>query len=206
MAVYNATNPVAPGLATLVDHYDRVFNNTVAIYDSLRGIVELHLPMSAFRPHASGGCGPVADVLLSSGRYIAGAPFGASAIEAASLAIRLPKRWNLGTFTFEPYGFNTAGGSGAIVLQMAGVAVSNDDSLDAATGSSQSSTDTILAANDLMVGPESNAITIAGTPAYKDLLRLVLQRDPTAVGDTYGSPYYVHGVIVRITVTEPTDA
>ena len=43
------------GLATKVDHYDRVFNNTIAIYDSLRDVNEVFFPAAAFRPHASGG-------------------------------------------------------------------------------------------------------------------------------------------------------
>lgn len=206
MPTYDPVRNYDVGDATKIEVFDRLDDNIASIYDSLRGIVELHLPISAFRPHASGGCGPVEDLLLSSGRYLAAAPFGASAVESASLAIRLPKRWNLGTFTFEPYGLNTAGGSGAVVLQMAGVAVSDGDSLDAAVGTFQTSTDTIQAAKNLMVGPASSAITLAGSPAYKDLLRLVIQRDPVAAGDTYGSSYYVHGVVVRLTVTEPTDA
>lgn len=32
MPVFNASNPVSVGLATKVDHYDRVFNNTVGLY------------------------------------------------------------------------------------------------------------------------------------------------------------------------------
>jgi hypothetical protein len=206
VAVYNATNPVSVGLATKVDHFDRVFNNTVAIYDSLRDVNEVFIPAAAFRPHASGGCGVLQDILLSSGRYVQGLPFDPTSIESASFAIAFPKRWNEGTITFQPLHMNTAGGSGAVVWQMAGVAAGDDDALDAAVGTYQTSTDTILAAEDLMAGPQSAAITIAGTPAAGDLTRLVIQRDPTAGGDTYASDDYLLGVVLRLTTAEPNDA
>ncbi len=161
---------------------------------------ELAIPISYFRPHASGGCGALEDVLLSSGRYASACPFDGTSIESASCFLPLPRRWNLGTFTFEPYGFNTAGGSGAVVLQMAAVAAGDGETKDAAVGTFQTSTDTILTAKFQAVGPVSSAITIAGTPAVADGIRFVLQRDPTAGGDTYASDYYVETVKVRLTM------
>ena len=202
---YNPTNPVSPGLATKVDHWDTLWENAQSIYDSLRTVNELWIPAAALRPHASGGCGPLEDLLLSSGRYVQGMPFDPTSLESASLAIAMPKRWNKGTFTFQPLLMNTAGGSGAVVFQMAAVAASDDDTLDVAVGTAQTSTDTVLAAKDLMLAPQSAAITMAGSPANGDLSRLVIQRDPTAGGDTYASDIYLLGVVLRLTVSEPND-
>lgn len=202
---YNPTNPVAVGLATKVDQWDLLWNNVQSIYDSLRSLDEWPIPAAAFRPHASGGCGALEDILLSSGRYVQGLPFDPTSIESASFALPLPKRWNRGTFTFQPLLMNTAGGAGAVVCQLAAVAASDDDPLDVAVGTFQTSTKTVLAAKDFMLGPESAAITMAGPPAVGDLSRFVIQRDPTAGGDTYASDIYFLGVILRLTSSEPND-
>jgi hypothetical protein len=189
-------------LATAADHNTLLAN----VAGLITGLHELHIPIGAFRPHASGGCGPVEDVLLSSGRYISGMPFDPSSIEAASMVFAFPKRWNEGTITVQVYTFNTAGGSGAFVFQASAVAVGDDETLDAAPGTAQTMTDTVLAAKRLQVSPQSAAITIAGTPAVSDLVRLVVQRDPTAGGDTYASDVYVAGVKLRLTVDASEDA
>lgn len=202
---YDPVNPVAVGNATKVDQWDTLWTNVDGIYNSLRGVHELFVPAAAFRPHLSGGCGAVEDILLSSGRYVAGLPFDAAAVESASLLIALPQSWNRSTITFQPLLMNTAGGAGAVVMQMAAVSAGDDDTLDAAVGTFVTSTDTVLAAKDLMLAPESAAMTVAGAPAAGDLQRLVLQRDPVAAGDTYGSDIYVIGVKLRITTTWPTD-
>lgn len=202
---YDPVNPVDVGLATKVDQWDTLWNNVQSIYDSLRGVHEIFIPATAFRPHTSGGCGALEDLLLSSGRYIAAYPFGASAVESLSMVWEPPRSWDLGTVTFQPSLLNTAGGSGAVVMQMAGVAVSDNDTLDAAVGTFQTSTDAVLAAENRMLGPESSPITIAGTPAALDLVRFVVQRDPVAGGDTYGSVIYFTGMRLRITTTWPTD-
>lgn len=183
-----------------------VVANPQALYDSLRSTNELWIPASAWRPHASGGCGALEDVLLSSGRYVQGLPFDGTSIESASMTMAIPKRWNESTVTFQPCWMNTAGGSGAVVWQLSGVSASDDDTLDVAVGTAQTSTDTVLVAEDFALGPISSAITIAGTPIAGDLTRLVIQRDPTAGGDTYASDAYLIGVIVRLTTAEPNDA
>lgn len=183
-----------------------VVANPQSLYDSLRAINEIWIPAAAWRPHDSGGCGALENYLLSSGRYIQAMPFDGTAIESASMGLMIAKRWNEGTITFQPVWFNSAGGSGAVVWQLAGVASSDDDTLDVAVGTAQTSTDTVLTAEDLAVGPQSSAITIAGTPTAGDYTRLVVQRDPTAGGDTYASDAYLVGVVLRLTTAEPNDA
>jgi microcystin-dependent protein len=100
-----------------------------------------------------------------------------------------PKRWNGGTVTFQPYWTTTATSSPAetAVFSLAGVAISNDDSLNATMGTEQTSSDVVIALNDLHIGPESAAITIGGTPAEADLVVFQLSRvvgSDNAAGDT----------------------
>ena len=205
---YNAPPSVTTGqLATASDHNTYSKDNIIALKAgaATNGGHQLFVPAAAIRPHTSGGCGWAEDLLLSAGRYIAACPFDPTSIESGSFFIALPKSWNEGTVTFQPLHLNIAGGSGAVVWQMAGVASSDDDTLDVAVGTFQTSTDTILTAEDLMVGPASAAITIAGTPAAGDLVRFVVQRDPTAGGDTYASDVYLLGVMLKFTTDAPTD-
>ena len=205
---YNAPPPVTTGqLATASDYNTYVKDNIIALKAgaATNGVHELFIPAAALRPHASGGCGVLEDLLLSSGRYVQGMPFDPTSIESASMTIALPKSWNEGTVTAQPLHMNTAGGSGAVVWQFAMVLSRDDDTLDVAVGSFVTSTDTILAAEDLMVGPATTAIAIAGTLAASGLIRIVVQRDPTAGGDTYASDDYLLGFVLRLTTDAPTD-
>lgn len=87
-----------------------------------------------------------------------------------------PPRWNLGTLTFIPH-WTAASGSGNFVIGLQAVAVGNGDALNAAYGTAINSTDTLISANALCIGPESAAITAAGTPTLGDGLWLRLVCD-----------------------------
>lgn len=125
--------------------------------------------------------------------------------EFAVAIVKLPKRWNLGTFTFRPL-WTAASGSGAVVWSVEALAVGDDDTLDAAYGTAQTSTDTLLSANDLHVGPESSAITAAGTPAAGDILLLRVKRVPADAGDTLAADAKLLGIVVTWTQTIGSDA
>ena len=125
--------------------------------------------------------------------------------EFAVAIAKLPKRWNLGTFTFRPL-WTAASGSGGVVWAVEALAVGDDDTLDAAYGTAQTSTDTLLSANDLHVGPESSAITAAGTPTAGDVLLLRVKRVPADAGDTLAADANLLGIVVTWTQTIGSDA
>jgi hypothetical protein len=164
---------------------------------------ELYVPAPAMRPLTSGGCGPLEDA--TSTNVISGMPFDATSSEGAYFWIALPKGWNEGTITGQFYTFNKAGGSGNFVFSLAGLAVSDDDSISGSLGTAQQVTDGILASYDVQIGPETAAITIAGTPATGDLVLLVAKRLPADAADTYGSDVYLAGVKLRLTTDTETD-
>jgi hypothetical protein len=95
--------------------------------------------------------------------------------EVAYFQIAMPKSWNKGTITFIPY-WTAASGSGTVTWSLSAVAISNDDPLDTATGTAQTSADTLIAAGDNHVGPESSAITVSGSPANDDLVAFKISR------------------------------
>ena len=127
--------------------------------------------------------------------------FDTTTSEIAQFFIAFPKSWDLGTVTFIPH-WTAASGSGTFICNLAGVAISNDDPLDVAFGTLQSSTDTLITAYDNHVGPESAAITIAGTPAALDLVNFKVYRD---VADTLAVDVKLIGIQVIYTTSAMTD-
>ncbi len=132
---------------------------------------------AAMRPKATNGAGfsdydsGTNDVTLRC------ADFDTTTQEYAHFKIAMPDIWDEGTVTFKPYWTNTSGlTTETVVFSLAGVSVSNDDALNATMGTAQTSSDTWLAQNDLHVGPESAAITLAGTPAAGDLVVFEVSR------------------------------
>jgi hypothetical protein len=89
---------------------------------------------------------------------------------------------------------------------MKGLANSDDDALDTALGTGQTSSDTFIAALDSHIGPESSAITIGNTPAENDLLYLEVTRTVANGGDTLGVDAKLIGVRVFITTNAANDA
>lgn len=131
--------------------------------------------------------------------------FDTTTQEFAVTYIKLPKRWNLGTLSFQPI-WTAASGSGGVVWALEAVAVSDGETLDAAYGTAQTSTDTLSTVNYLHVGPASSAITAAGTAAAGDVLCLRIKRVPADGSDTLAADAKLLGAIVTWTSSAGNDA
>jgi hypothetical protein len=131
--------------------------------------------------------------------------FDTTTQEGAQFCIPMPKSWNEGTVTFQPV-WTAASGSGGVVWELRAVAMSDDDALDAAWGTGQTSTDTLIAANDVHTGPESAAITIAGSPAENDLVFFQIRRNVADASDTLGVDARLIAIRLFITTNAPNDA
>lgn len=132
--------------------------------------------------------------------------FDASTQEFAQFSVAFPKGWNEGTVTFIPYWSHASTTTNfGVVWGMDAVAISDDDTLDVAFGTEQTSTDTGGTTNDLYVGPESSAITIAGTPAEGDIVQFRVHRNPSDGSDTMAIDARLHGVKVIFTINANTD-
>lgn len=130
--------------------------------------------------------------------------FDTTTQEFAQFTVAFPKGWNEGTVTFVPY-WTAASGSGGVVWGLAGVALSNDDAIDTAFGTAQTSTDTLITALDVHVGPESSAITIAGTPAEGDICYFQINRTVSDGGDTLGVDAKLIGIKLIYTINSNVD-
>lgn len=127
--------------------------------------------------------------------------FDTTTQEFAQFTVAFPKGWDEGAVTFVPY-WTAASGSGTFISTLAGVALSDDDAIDTAFGTAQSSSDTLITALDVHVGAESSAITIAGTPAEGDLVYFQIARD---VADTLGVDAKLIGIKLFYTTNSTTD-
>lgn len=130
--------------------------------------------------------------------------FDTTTQEFAQFTVAFPKGWNEGTVTFIPF-WTAASGSGGVVWGLQGVALSNDDAIDTAFGTAQTSSDTLISALDVHVGPESSAITISGTPAAGDICYFQINRTVSDGGDTLGVDAKLIGIQLLYTIDSNVD-
>jgi hypothetical protein len=168
----------------------------------------VYVAAAAMYPSVSGGCAAMNWIASAANQPdIATLSFDASTAEYAQFSLAMPKSWDEGTVTFKPIWSHAATTTNfGVVWQLQGVAVSNDDQIPVAYGTAQSSTDTGGTTDDLYVGPESSAITIAGTPAAEDIVFFRVSRLPTDGSDTMAIDARLHGLILYITTDADTDA
>lgn len=134
--------------------------------------------------------------------------FDPSTIEYAQFAIQMPKSWDEGTLSFAPVwshastttNFKTSWGLQA-------VAFANDDALDAAFGTAQFSNDTGGTTDDIYIGPESAAITVAGSPAAEEVCWFqVFRKADDGTNDTLAVDARLVGITVFINTSAENDA
>jgi hypothetical protein len=162
----------------------------------------------AMRPSVTGGCASLAAVASAANQPdIVSLDFDPTTQEYAQFSIPMPKSWNEGTITFAPIWSHAATVTNfGVVWDLQAVAVSNDDAIAVAFGTAQTSTDTGGTTNDAYIGPESSAITVAGSPAAEDLVLFRLSRVTGNGSDTMAIDARLHGIVVYITTDAETDA
>lgn len=132
--------------------------------------------------------------------------FDTTTQEFAQFSVWFPKSWNLGTVTFQPVFSQLTTAAGGVVFGLAGVAISDADDIDAAFGTAQTSTKTAGTLNKYYIGPESSAITIAGTPAAGDVIVFQINRTVADGSDTLAQDARLHGIRLFFTTNAATDA
>lgn len=117
-----------------------------------------------------------------------------------------PKRWDLGTVTFQICWSSVTATAGPVVYALDAVACSDSDTLDATVGTAVTVTDSAAATANLpYMSPVSAALTIAGTPAVGDIVKFRIRRTGDAGGDTLNVVTRLHWVKVFWTSNAVTD-
>jgi hypothetical protein len=115
-----------------------------------------------------------------------------------------PKQWDGGTITFVPYWVADNGTAAqTVIFRLSGVAVSDNNTSDAAFGTAQSSSDAFISTTVRHIGPTSAAITVAGSPADADMIDLNLDRN--AASDTHAGEVALLGFVLLYTTNAGRD-
>lgn len=167
------------------------------------GLTTIPLMAAAMQPATTNGAAAGTTETTTNKVLFKTLDFDTTTQEFAGFVIPMPKAWNDGTVTFQPI-WTANSGSGTVVWALQAVALSDDDATDTAYGTEQTSTDTLLLAGDVHVGPTSSAITIAGSPATDDMIFFRIKRVPAS--DTLGVDARLLGIRLYFTTNASTDA
>ena len=183
------------------------FAGSGASLTGIAGKQTIWIPANAMTPTESNGCAAIATVETTAGRPdMQVLDFDASSDEHAQFSVAFPKSWDLGTVTFQPFWTTTATDTDGVAWALQGVAVSDNETIDVAYGTGNDSSDVAQgAAEELLVGPESGAITIAGSPADNDICYFRMYRDVSQGGDNMAEDARLIGIKLFFTTDALND-
>jgi len=162
------------------------------------GSTNVWIPASAWIPRTTTGVGVDSTETSTNKQNFDQLLFDAGTDEFAQALVVMPSNYNAGTVTARFY-WTASSGSGAVVWGLQALAYSDDDALDTATGTAQTVTDTLLAANDMMISGATSAVTIGGTPGANKAVQFQIYRDADAGGDTLAVDARLLGVEISYT-------
>jgi hypothetical protein len=160
------------------------------------------------RPTASNGCAALTDVETTAGRPDMNVlDFDTAADEHAQFSVAFPKRWDEGTVTFKAYWTQSVGAvTTGVAIGLQGLAVSDNETIDAAYGTAVLVTDDAQGAvEEVYVTAESADITIAGTPVAEDLCFFRIYRDVSDANDDLAGDMRLLGIKLYYTADAGTD-
>ena len=129
-------------------------------------------------------------------------PFDKDSDEYAYWPAFLLTNWNAGVVNFRVFWTATAG-SGTVAWALQGLACSDGDDDDAAWGTAVVVSDTLIGTGKTHITAWSDDLTIGGTPAAGDEVKLQLYRDVSA--DTLSDDALLRGVEILYTTSSYTD-
>ena len=172
-----------------------------------QGKETIWIPATAMVSRTTNGAAAGTTEMSTNKNMVKTLDFDASTQEFAQFEVAMPKSWNNSTVTFQPVWSHASTTTNfGVVWGLEAVATSDDDALDVAFGSVQNSTDTGGTTNDRYIGPESSALTIAGTPATGDVVQFQIKRQVADGSDTMAIDARLHGIKLYITTNAATDA
>jgi hypothetical protein len=182
------------------------FNGSADITVPRTGVVrEVWIGAGAMTPRTTNGAAPATVEMATNDNTFDFLDFDTATEEGACFAISLPQAWNAGTVKAKVY-WTAASGSGGVAWGLRATSYADDDALDAAYGTEQVVTDTLITANDNHITAATAAITIGNTPAVDDLLLFEITREVGNAGDTLAVDARLIGVKLQYTEsgTEPS--
>ena len=171
------------------------------------GKESMWIPALAMNPTVTNGCASHATVETTSGRPdMIVLDFDKDSDEFAQFSIAFPKSWDEGTITYQVYWAGIAATTG-VAWTLAGVAVSNNETIDVAFGTAVFIQDDAQGAvEEVCVTAESGAVTIAGTPAADDLCFFAISRDVSDSNDDMAGDARLLGIKIFFNTDTKNDS
>lgn len=197
--------PLTIGVGAATDIPDRAAGDTRWVVQSGTRSYELFIPASAMKARTTNGAAAGATETSVNRINFDTYDFDQTTGEYVQFHAQMPKSWNEGTVTMRPLWTASAGSAAeTVVFGFQAVALSNDDAIDTAFGTAQTSTDALIATGDVHVGPYSSAITIGGSPAESDWVVFQVYRD--VASDNLAADAKLIGVTLKFTVNAQDDS
>ena len=171
---------------------------SITLGPTVLGLQDIFIPSSAMWARTTNGAGGLTKTETGTNKVNYNTfDFDTTTQEFVQFSWIPPRNYNNGTIKFTPY-WTAASGSGTVEFSLAGVAISNNDPLEVAFGTEQVSNDTLLTATNIHVGPQSNSITISGSPADSDFIMFQIARNVS--NDTLGVDAKLIGISIEYTI------
>jgi len=135
--------------------------------------------------------------------------FDGATEEFVAINIAMPEGWDRGTIKAKFYWTGASGCSAGDTVEwkIAAGALSDDDAIDAALGTLQVISDTVLAGvdGDMHITAATPAITVGGSPALGDLIHFKISRNVSGTDDMTEDAW-LFGVMLQITTDKDVAA
>jgi hypothetical protein len=170
------------------------------------GVQDFFIPASAFWPRVTSGCSSLTQTEIATSLInIQTLDFNQTTQQYAQTHYKFPKKYNLGTLTYE-IEWTATTGTGSVVWGVAAVSVADGDALTTAFGSQVNVTDAAGTANTERNSASSAAVTIGNTPGVADGIYLQITRVTGDGSDDMAADAKFKGISIHITTNAATDA
>jgi hypothetical protein len=210
---YARAYEVITGASTVTDYQDNRAGpygtiNAAATAQSPVGLHAVYVSAGAIAPSFTGGCATLATIASGANKPdIVTLDFDKDTVEYAQFGVVMPKSWNEGTLTAEVlWSHTTTTVNFGVVWQVQAVAVSDNEAIAASYGTPQQVADTGGTADRLYHSAATPAITVGGSPAAEDMVFFRVSRLATDGSDTLAIDARLHGIVLKISTDQATDA
>jgi len=127
--------------------------------------------------------------------------------ERAQFKLVMPENWDRSTVKVKFYWGNASGASASDTIEwgIKAGALSNDDAIDAALGTPQVISDTVIADGDLHITSTTPALTVGGTPALGDLVVFEVYRNTDGTDDM-AEDGWLFGCLIQYKIDQTVSA
>lgn len=163
----------------------------------LGGKQTIWVPASAMLPRTTNGAAFGTTESATNKVMLKTLDFDQTTQEFAQFVVGMPKAWNESTVTAQ-FVWKATGGNGTASFGIAGLALSDTDTIDTAFGTAvQATADDDGTTGTIRITAETSAVTIGNTPAAQDLVVFQVNRAPAS--DDLTADAQLIGVFLYIT-------